>query len=247
MKLTIIGCAGSFPNQHSSASCYLLEQDGFTLLMDLGNGALGSLHNFIDPLTVDAIIFSHMHADHCLDIAPMYVLRRYHPQGIAPRIPVYGPVDVAHRMSQAYGMASEQGMSDCFDIRVYPAEEFELGPFHIQAFPVVHPVPAHALRINAGGGTLVFSGDTAPCPGLADAAQGAEFALFEASFRSQDDNPEGVHLTAAQAAEFAERAGAQRLLLTHLASWHDNSGALAEASAFSGQIAMAETGQVWQI
>ena len=43
MKLTVVGCAGSFPSASSTGSCYLVEHDGHRIVLDLGNGALGAL------------------------------------------------------------------------------------------------------------------------------------------------------------------------------------------------------------
>ena len=103
MKLTVIGCSGSYPGPESPASCYLLEadHDGRTwrIVLDLGNGALGALHRYADPLTIDAVLLSHLHADHCIDLTSYYVLRKYHPGGALPRIPVWGPQGVARRMA----------------------------------------------------------------------------------------------------------------------------------------------------
>ena len=100
MRLTIVGCSGSYPGPDSPASCYLLEaehDDGsgsrtWRVLVDLGSGALGALQRYADPLSIDAVLLSHLHADHCLDLAGFYVLRKYHPTGPQPPIPVWGPV-----------------------------------------------------------------------------------------------------------------------------------------------------------
>ena len=94
MRLTVVGNSGSYPGPGSPASCYLLEaeHDGraFRLLLDLGSGALGALHTYVDPLTVDAILLSHLHADHCLDLCGFYVMRKYHPNGPQPQLPGAG-------------------------------------------------------------------------------------------------------------------------------------------------------------
>ena len=67
MRLTVIGCSGSFPGPDSPASCYLVEHDGFRLLLDLGNGSLGVLQRYIALDEIDGIALTHLHADHCLD------------------------------------------------------------------------------------------------------------------------------------------------------------------------------------
>ena len=80
MRLTVVGSSGSYPGPHSSASCYLLESEyddrTWRVLLDLGNGALGSLQRYADPLSIDAVMLSHLHADHCLDLCGYYVLRK---------------------------------------------------------------------------------------------------------------------------------------------------------------------------
>src|SRR3984885_8386671 len=91
MRVTVIGCAGSFPGPDSPASCYLLEAEGFRLVIDMGNGALGVLQRYAKLFAVDAICVSHLHADHCTDLAAYWIARQFvqdYPQRV---IPVYGP------------------------------------------------------------------------------------------------------------------------------------------------------------
>lgn len=252
MRLTIVGCSGSYPGPESSASCYLLEAEHegrpWRLLLDFGNGALGALHRHTDPLSIDAVLLSHLHADHCLDMCGYYVLRKYHPEGPQPRIPVFGPDGAAERLARAYDLPEDPGMTGEFDFETFPPEAFEIGPFRISAMPVAHPVPAYALRVETDGRTLTYSGDTGPCGALEVAAAAADLFLCEASFREVDENPPDLHLTGAQAGEAAERAGAARLLLTHIPPWHDDAEMLAEARpAFSGPVDLAVCGETYEV
>lgn len=246
MRLTVVGCAGSYPNSGGAASCYLVEHEGFRVLIDLGSGALGPLHSHVDPLSIDAIVLSHLHADHFLDICPMFVVRRYGPTGLAPVIPVYAPAGAGERIAAAYGNTVAE-LAEVFDVREMPAEAFAVGPVTVSATQVEHPVVAYALRLEAAGRVLTYSGDTAACEALVAAARGAHVALFEASFRDCDDNPEFLHMSARDAAECAAAAGAERLVLTHMVAWHDNSGARAEAAGFGGEVLIAEPGLVLDI
>ena len=91
MRVTVVGCAGSFPGPDSPASCYLLEAEGFRLVIDMGNGALGVLQRYAGLFSIDAICLSHLHADHCIDLGAYWVARQYAPDGPQPPIPVYGP------------------------------------------------------------------------------------------------------------------------------------------------------------
>ena len=99
MRLTVVGCSGSGPGPDSAASSYIVEQDGFRLLVDLGNGAFGPLQRFLDPAEIDAIFLSHLHADHCLDIPPFVVWHRYSSPEPRRRIPLYAPVGAPRRLA----------------------------------------------------------------------------------------------------------------------------------------------------
>jgi ribonuclease BN (tRNA processing enzyme) len=257
MRLTVVGCSGSYPGPDSPASCYLLEaehtsESGETrtwrVLLDLGNGALGRLHRYADPLTIDAVLVSHLHADHCLDLCGYYVMRKYHPTGPQPRIPVWGPAGTAERMARAYDLPADPGMTEEFDFRAYDGSTLEVGPFRIEAREVVHPVTAYALRVSAGGRTLAYSGDTGPCPALDEVAQGANLLLAEASFRTGDDNPPDLHMTGADCGRTAAKAGVERLVLTHVPPWFDPADAEAEARGqWPGPVELARAGASYDV
>ncbi len=248
MKLTIIGCAGSFPGPDSSASCYLLQHDGTSILLDLGNGSLGSLARHIDPFEVSAVALSHLHIDHCADVASLYVGRKWQPDGPLPPIPVAGPEGVGDRMANIYGLPLDVGMKEQFDFIDYDHAPVEFGPFMITPFLVNHCVVSYGLRVEAGGRTLVFSGDTGACQNLIDNSVGADLALYEASYLSRRENPPDMHLTGKEAAELANAAGVKRLILTHLVAWYDSEEVLAEAMGlFSGDVELAKPGMVVEI
>jgi ribonuclease BN (tRNA processing enzyme) len=252
MRLTVVGCSGSYPGPDSPASCYLVEADDadrtWRLVLDLGNGALGALHRYADPLTIDAVLLSHLHADHCIDLTSYYVLRKYHPKGEQPPIPVHGPDGTPGRLARAYDLPKYPGMNEEFTFHFYPAEPFRIGPFTIQAFEVKHPVPAYALRVSADGRTLAYSGDTGVCDALLDAARDSDLFLCEASFVEGHDNPPDLHLTGAEAGRAARAAGAEKLLLTHVPPWHDAQVMVAEARGeYDGPLELAACGQVHDV
>jgi ribonuclease BN (tRNA processing enzyme) len=252
MRLTVIGCSGSYPGPDSSASCYLVEaeQGGRTwrLLLDLGNGALGSLQKYADATAIDAVLLSHLHADHCLDLCGYYVMRKYHPEGALPRIPVWGPVDTARRMAKAYDLDEDPGMSEEFEFTSYGNTAVRIGPFTVTAREVVHPVTAYALRVEADGAVLAYSGDTGVCHGLEDAARGADLFLCEASFMEGAPNPPDLHLTGVEAGRTATASDARRLVLTHIPPWHDPDKVLAEAEgAFDGPVELAVPGATYDV
>ncbi|RNL78727.1 MBL fold metallo-hydrolase [Nocardioides marmorisolisilvae] len=252
MRLTVIGASGSYPGPDSPASCYLLESDfegrNYRMLIDMGSGALGVLHQYIDPTTVEAVVLSHLHADHCLDLTGFYVLRRYHPNGHCPKIPVWGPEDTDRRMAKAYDLDEDPGMNEEFDFIVYPDAPFTVGPFTITARRVAHPVTAYGLRIEADGKVLAYSGDTGTCDALVETARDADFFLCEASFLEGADNPPDLHLTGAEAGTMASQAGAKRLVITHVPPWHDCAVMLEESHlTWDGPVELAVPGKTYDI
>jgi ribonuclease BN (tRNA processing enzyme) len=226
VKLTVVGCAGSFPGPESPASCYLVEApfEGRTyrLLIDLGSGALGNLQRVCDLRDIDAIAISHLHADHCFDLSGFYVVSKYHPDGALDRIPVLAPAGAGDYLATAYGIHEPVGMSEQFDFRDWQdGGTVALGPFTVTSVLVDHPVPAYAIRVATDTHSLVYSGDTGPSEALVDLAAGADLFLCEASFVESADNPPNLHLTGAEAGDYATRAGVGRLLVTHIPAWTD--------------------------
>lgn len=254
MRLTVVGCSGSYPGPESPASCYLVqaEHEGRTwsILLDLGNGALGQLHRYVDPLAVDAVFLSHLHADHCIDMTSYYVLRKYHPDGEQVPLPVWGPRRTSRRLARAYDLPKKPGMGEEFVFHRHrpDAPPVQLGPFSVQPVAVDHPVEAYGFRVAVGDRVLAYSGDTGPCEGLDRIADGADLFLVEASFLGSAENPPSLHLTGAEAAEAAARGGAARVLLTHVPPWHDPEVVLAEArTAYDGPMELARAGDVHDV
>lgn len=252
MELTVVGCSGSVSGPDSPASCYLVqapyEGRTFSLILDLGPGSFGALYHYLDPAAVDAIGLSHLHADHCLDLTGFYVAASYSASAPWPTIPVHGPAGTALRMAAAYevpGARREPGpdITERFDYRTWRPTQ-QIGPFSVTAIPAAHPVDAYSLRVTgAAGESLVFTGDTGPNPALADFAAGTDLLLSEAAFLHADDNPPGLHLSGPDAADVAGRAGAGRLVLTHVPPWIDRHRVLTEAIPhFSGPIELAVAG-----
>lgn len=252
MRLTVIGCSGSFPGPDSPASCYLVEAEErdrtWRVLLDLGSGALGALQRYVDPLDVDAVLLTHLHPDHFFDISGYYVLRKYHPRGPQPRIPVYGPSGTAARVAAAYGLPDQPGMNDEFEFHVYDGQPIRLGPFTVTTTRMVHPVEAFGLRVEHDGRVLAYSGDTGPCSALVDLAKEADLLLAEAAFREGEENPDDLHLTGREAGLAAARAGVGTLVLTHIPPWHDRQAAVAEARpVYGGCVELAATGATYDI
>jgi ribonuclease BN (tRNA processing enzyme) len=250
MKLTVVGCSGSFPSVESPCSSYLIEADGFRLLLDLGNGALGELQRHCGLYDIDAVLISHLHADHCVDMCAYFVARYYrHEGGMAPAIPVYGPVGTHQRLNSAYGdIPDEKCMSDVFDFRTLRPGSFRLGPLTITTDLVSHPVEAYGFRIEHAGRTITYSGDTGPCDALLALAEGTDLFLCEASFTHGKENVPELHMNGREAGEYADRAGAGQLVLTHIPPWTDPQVNLEHArSAYYGPVDLARSGTVYEL
>ncbi len=262
MKLTIVGCSGSLSGPNSAASSYLLQapyQDRiFSLLLDCGPGAMGALYRYIDPREVDAIALSHLHADHCLDLCGYFVAARYSPNAPWPRRPVYAPANAASRITRAYEVPSgETGISEGgpsiaehFDWHIWQPSQ-RMGPFTVRTIPVEHPVEAYAIRVQedvAGGGAMVYSGDTGPSEALVRLATGVDLLLVESAFLDDPDNPDGMHLSGRQAAAIGQAAGVAAIVITHIPPWYDPDRVLAEATPhFDGPVSLAKPGAAWDI
>jgi ribonuclease BN (tRNA processing enzyme) len=259
VRITVVGCSGSFPGPDSAASCYLVEaqdDDGRTwrVLLDLGSGALGPLQRYVTPNELDAVLLSHLHPDHCMDLTGMYVALRYHPDGPpGRRIPVYGPSDTAERLAAAYGREEGDKLALVYEVRTWSeGVPVEIGPLTVVPMAVDHPVEAYGLRVEhrTPGRTavLTYSGDTDACPALVRLAKGADVLLAEAAFIEGRDLTRHIHLTGLRAGQAATEAGVRRLLLTHLPVWTEPEVVLAQArSAFDGEIGMVAPGDRYQI
>ncbi|HVX69211.1 MAG TPA: MBL fold metallo-hydrolase [Mycobacteriales bacterium] len=241
MKVTVVGMSGTFPGPHSGCSSYLVEHDGFRLLLDIGNGSTGALQDVCGLLELDAVAISHLHGDHFLDLITYTYARRYHPAGNPPPLPVYGPSTIYEGIVGAYARDVHELLAEVYEFN--PVAENgvrQIGPFEVSFHLVNHPVETYAMRVSAGGRTVAYSADTGECEELVGLARDVDLFLCEASYLDGEPNPPGVHLTGLQAGEYAMRAGAKRLMLTHLVPWGDPARTLAEAQrSYDGEVLVA--------
>jgi ribonuclease BN (tRNA processing enzyme) len=244
MRVTVVGCAGSFPGPDSPASCYLLEAEGFRLVIDLGNGALGVLQRFAGLFDIDAICVSHLHADHCADLGTYWVVRQYPEDGPKPPIPVHGPRGTAKRVADLASTAVNAVQARFGFCDLEPGTT-EIGPFRVTTDRMNHPVETFGFRVEHAGWRLAYSADTGESEALVRLAAGADVLLCEASFLDGQDTRPDLHLTARQAAAHAARAGVGQLVLTHLVPWNDRNRTLAEADGiYRGPLSLATSGLV---
>lgn len=255
MQLSVLGCSGTVPAATGGCSAYLLRHDGFTVLIEVGTGAVSALlrRGGADGRrlpAIDAVFVSHLHADHWIDLVPLSYVRHYQPGGPGAPVAVHAPPAARDQLVAAGGWPVEGEHALHTDWRFVDTAtgRREIGPFTVDLAPVVHPEVCHASRWTAGGRSLVFSGDTGACDALVDLARGADVGLFEASWYDADDPPPDVHLTARQAAEHANRSGVGRLLLTHVTPWGDLARTEAEAAGVAEMPAAAvRTGEAYEV
>jgi len=250
LTITVVGCSGSFAGPDSPASCYLIEStvDAVTtrVVLDLGNGSLGPLQSYCNPVTdLDAILVTHLHPDHFIDLCGLYVLRKYNPHGTSdvPQV-LFGPKGLFRRMQLAYyGSADVERSGEFDDRRVRDGETFEVGSLRITPVRVEHPVEAYGYRVESPAGTVAFSGDTDATPALTPLLADADLALVDAAFVEGRDEIRGIHLTARRAVQAALTAGGVgRLVLTHIPPWNDPAVTLAEAAELWPGVELARAG-----
>lgn len=250
MKLTVVGCSGSMPGPDSPASSYVVQTGATTLVVDLGNGAIGPLQRVVDLGSIDAVVLSHLHPDHCLDLCGLYVGLRYGPWQDRAPVPVWGPAGTADRLARAYAVDGGRDLSAALDVRPYPAEPFRVGDIGVTAARVAHRtdqdpdwMEAFAIRLEAAGRSFVYSGDTGLCDTLVELATGADVLLCEASNAGGASYPANLHLSGREAGEIASAAGVGRLVLTHIPPWGDREAARAAAAGtFGGEVMLAHPG-----
>lgn len=246
MRLTVVGCSGTYPGPASACSCYLVEHDGFSLVLDLGNGALGALARYTDVLQVGSVFVSHLHGDHCLDLVPYTYARRYPPGERLDRLHVYGPEGTQRRLENSFDEPRPGYVDDVFHVREVREGRLRIGSFDVTLARTNHPVECYAIRLEAGGSAFVYTGDTAASEAVVDLARAADLFLCEATYVDGRDNPPNVHMTATDAGMHAAKAGVGRLVLTHLHPGTDPDESLRSArEVFRGPVAVARPGAVY--
>jgi ribonuclease BN (tRNA processing enzyme) len=241
MELTVVGCDGSWPGPGGTGSCYLVQHDGFDLVLDLGGGALGRLQEHIAISDIGAIAISHPHPDHYTDLLQLSIALHWGAHG-STAVPLFVPEGFFAHISGALIPGTREAWEEAFEMReVLDRDEFNVGPFSVLASGTPHTDSSVGFRISAGGRALAYTGDTGPGETAVELARGADLLLSEATHVDGDELD--FHLTARQAAAYATEAGVDRLVLTHLEPGVDPVRSLAEArEAFAGEITVASPG-----
>jgi ribonuclease BN (tRNA processing enzyme) len=264
MRLTVLGKSPAWQDAGGACSGYLLEDGGTAMLVDCGNGVFGKLREHIDYVDVDAVVISHLHADHFLDLVPYSYALTYAPR--QQPVPVDGwpgtdnPArpdlhappgarDTFRRVVGAWG--NDDLIENAFHLREYDASsELEIGPLRVRFQPVPHFTETFAMRLSSrnGSGQIVYGADCSPTDALTDFAGDADLMLVESTLPRPERTGKRGHLTPGEAGVQARAAGAKRLLLVHISDELDSDWARAEAErSFGGPVEVAREGAVYEV
>lgn len=234
MELTVLGCSGSFGGPRRGAcSGYLVRSGSTAIWLDAGNGTFSHLQRHLDIEDLSAVVLTHGHPDHCVDIYGLHVLLRY---GLEKEgLPVYAPQGLEKFL---HSLVSDFG--NTFDWHEIDDEaSTRIGDFELCFSRTDHPPPTYAVELKADGRRMIYTADTGPGWSVSEFEPGADLVLSEATYLHADI-PVPIHLSARQAGEAAKAAKAQRLLLTHLWPLLDSAAVAEEgALAFGGPVTLA--------
>ena len=245
MELTVLGSAGTWPPAGGATCGYLVSHEGSHLWLDAGTGTFANLQQHIEVRDISAIVISHGHPDHFVDVVPAFYARHYGGLG-DPGLPFYSPQGFTNLLSLLVSEDGRDVMGQAYTFTtLVHGDRVQVGPFDIRAYEMRHVgVEALGYRIQAGNAVLAYTGDTGPCDAVVEMARDADVLMAEATYQDAS-NVLPFHLSARQAAEHAKAAGAGRLLLTHIQPTLDAAVSLAEArSEFDGPVELAEQGMV---
>jgi ribonuclease BN (tRNA processing enzyme) len=246
VRLTILGGDGGWPRPGGACSGYLVQHDGCSLLVDPGPGTYPRLVELLSATEVEAVLVSHGHPDHCLDLNPLLRARAFGDDEPGP-LPVHAPAGALTAV-----LALDRGgvLDGSVDVRDLGAgEEVGIGPFTVRTAELPHTWPNLAFRIAVGGTALVYTGDSGPSPALVELARGVDVLLAEASHVDVVPSDMAGRLsTAGDRGDDAHAAGVGTLVLTHLLPGEDPESAAARAGErYSGPIHVARPGLVIEV
>ena len=231
MKLTVLGYWGAYPWQGEGTSSYLLEAEGFTLLIDAGSSTLNVLQEHLDPLKLDAVLVSHYHHDHIADLGVLQYYRQLKPKGEeVPVLPIYGHTEDESHFYELTMAGISQGIP-------YSAEQsLKIGPFEVTFRRTVHPVPCFAMRIveRKTGRVLVYSADSGYFDAFQGFIKGADVLIADTYLLAGQENHH-AHFTSKEAGQLAQRAGVKLLVLSHLQQEIDLNLLQRQAQEFAGK------------
>ena len=245
MRLTILGMNGPFPAPGGATSGYFLTAGESRIALDLGSGCLARLTALTPPEELTALLLTHWHYDHCADVLPLI----YRLEACATKpLHIYAPVDESSLVRKAVQSCGKIVLHDIenpeFGIR---NSEFQVGDLQIKAYPARHPVPAVMYRIEQGGKTFCYTGDTNKVKGIVEFALGSDLLLADGLFTNEIWAEDKPHLSASLVAWLARDAEVRRFVITHLNPGIDPETLLREARAIRIDALLAKAGDSYDI
>ena len=264
MRLTVLGKSPSWQDAGGACSGYLLEDGDTSVVIDCGNGVFSKLRRYRDYTRVDAVLLSHLHADHFLDLVPYAYALTYAPRqqpvpvdrwpgtDAAARPRLIAPPGAAATFRQIVGAwGNDDLVEKAFAIEEYGQDsQPEVGPlrFTFRAVPHFKETYAMCVSSTAGGGRVVFGADSGPTENLTDFIGGADLVLLEATLPRPERTGMRGHLTPREAGEHGRSGGAKRLVLTHMSDELDTLWARSEAAVgFGRPVTLAREGAVFEV
>ena len=241
MRFTVLGGCGAWPEAGQACSGFLVEADGFRLLVDAGYAIVPKLLEYLGAEQLDAVFISHGHPDHCADLNPLLRARALRDDP-APPLPVYAPPGA---LDAVLALDRPAMLADAYTLHEFtPGASLDIGPFRAATRLLPHWLPNAGVRFSAGGRAVAYTGDSGPSPEVVTLARQADLLVADATFAGEVPAYAREYLTsAADAARQAARAGTARLLLTHLWPGTDHGVALAAAADhFGGGLDVAAPG-----
>jgi ribonuclease BN (tRNA processing enzyme) len=252
LRASVLGFAGAAPLGGACPS-YVIRGGERTVLLDCGPGALERLWREHLLAVLDAVVISHMHADHILDLLLMSgelgrgKLRAERPALYVPT----GGLEVLARLDSVFSDVppGESRFEQTFATFEYgPEDRLAIGGLELSFAPTAHRGLCCAVRVTDGQAVVVYGADGAPSEALEQLASGADLLILEATY---EDDVEAAaaqgHMTALQAGELAARAGVDRLALTHLLPGNHQRLRAIAADAFGGPIELAREGLTFEL
>ena len=254
MQLTILGRSPASPNPGEACAGYLVEGGGGRVLVDIGPGVVAQLLRRHHPDELDAVVVSHLHADHMLDLVTLRYVYPWRALRKDQRLRVVLPPGSADQMLElARGVGNPQHFEDAFRLSEHDGSSpIAFAGLSLTPVETEHFIPCWGFRVEADGRVLGYTADTGPCDAVQTIADSADLFLSEATLRSLDEDAEPPerrgHLLPEEAGDAAHRAGARRLMLTHLPADGDGSWARVAASeAYRADAEIAEPARRYEI
>lgn len=263
MQITVLGKSPAWQDAGGACSGYLVQEGDTRLVVDCGSGVFGRLRQHVDYVDVDAVVITHLHADHFFDLVPFASALTYAPRQQPVPVDRWPGTDdparpelhappgargVFRQVCVGGGMFAEH-IEGAFVLREYAVTDtLQAGPLQVRFCAVPHFIPTYAVEVTGSGGRCTFGADHAPCEEIVAFAQDTDLLLLEATLPRPERGGFRGHLTPGEAGEHAARAGAHRLVLTHISDELDAGWARDQAElAFSGPVEVAADGAVYEV